>query len=94
MQQKEIWLVILFLSNKKFHAKLICVLSSSMKLGPGLDFITPVSIQPVSIKPVSIKPVSIKLAKAQQKCFLPVYQPKFHKVYNVATGAPLIFFLW
>ena len=31
----EIWLVILFLSRKKFHAKQIVVLSSSMKLGPG-----------------------------------------------------------
>ncbi len=30
----EIWLVILFLSMKKFHAKHIFVLSSSMKLGP------------------------------------------------------------
>ncbi len=30
----EIWLVILFLSRKKFHAKQIFVLSSSMKLGP------------------------------------------------------------
>ena len=36
MQQMEIWLVILFFSRKKFHAKQICVLSSSMKLGPGL----------------------------------------------------------
>ena len=35
MQQMEIRLVILFLSRKKFHAKQICVLSSSMKLGPG-----------------------------------------------------------
>ena len=34
MQQMEIWLVILFLLNKKFHAKLICVLSSSMESGP------------------------------------------------------------
>ena len=34
MQQMETWLVILFLSSKKFHAKQICVLSSSMKLGP------------------------------------------------------------
>ena len=34
MQQMEIWLVILFLSRKKCHAKQICVLSSSMKLGP------------------------------------------------------------
>ena len=33
--QVEIWLVILFLSRKKFHAKEIFVLSSSMKLGPG-----------------------------------------------------------
>ena len=41
MQQMEIWLVILFLSRKKFHAKQIFVLSSSMKLGPGvLTFIT------------------------------------------------------
>ena len=31
----EIWLVILFLSRQKFHAKQIFVLSSSMKLGPG-----------------------------------------------------------
>ena len=30
----EIWLVILFLSRKKFHAKQIFVLSSAMKLGP------------------------------------------------------------
>ena len=30
----EMWLVILFLSRKKFHAKQIYVLSSSMKLGP------------------------------------------------------------
>ena len=35
MQQIEIRLVILFLSRKKFHAKQIGVLSSSMKLGPG-----------------------------------------------------------
>ena len=34
MRQMEIWLVILFLTRKKFHAKQICVLSSSMKLGP------------------------------------------------------------
>ena len=34
MQQMEIWLVILFLSRKKFPAKQIFVLSSSMKLGP------------------------------------------------------------
>ena len=32
----EIWLVILFLSRRKFHAKQICVLGSSMKLGPDL----------------------------------------------------------
>ena len=31
----EIWWVILLLSRKKFHAKQFCVLSSSMKLGPG-----------------------------------------------------------
>ena len=37
----EIWLVILFLSRKKFHAKQIFVLSSSMKLGPGLCFGVP-----------------------------------------------------
>ena len=36
----EIWLVILFLSRKKFHAKQIFVLSSSMKLGPGLYMYT------------------------------------------------------
>ena len=30
----EIWLVNLFLSRKKFHAKQMFVLSSSMKLGP------------------------------------------------------------
>ena len=35
MQLMEIWLVILFLSRKKFHAQQICVLSSSIKLGPG-----------------------------------------------------------
>ena len=34
--QVEIWLVILFLSRKKFNAKQIFVLSSSMKLGPDL----------------------------------------------------------
>ena len=33
-QQLETWLVILFLSWKKFHAKQMFVLSSSMKLGP------------------------------------------------------------
>ena len=33
----EIWLVILFLSRKKFHAKQMCLLSSSMKLGPVLS---------------------------------------------------------
>ena len=33
MQQMEIWLVILFLTRKKFHAKQIFVLSISMKLG-------------------------------------------------------------
>ena len=32
----EIWLVILFLSRKTFHAEQIFVLSSAMKLGPGL----------------------------------------------------------
>ena len=31
----EIWLVIMFLLRKKFYAKQIFVLSSSMKLGPG-----------------------------------------------------------
>ena len=31
----EIWLVILFLLWQKIHGKQICVLSSSMKLGPG-----------------------------------------------------------
>ena len=36
----EIWLVILFLSRKKFNAKQICVLSSTMKLGPGLKIIS------------------------------------------------------
>ena len=36
MQQEQIWLVILFFSRKKFHAKQICVLSSAMKLGPEL----------------------------------------------------------
>ena len=35
MQQMQIWLVILFLSKKKFHAKQIVVLTSSMKLDPG-----------------------------------------------------------
>ena len=30
----EIWSAILFLSGQTFHAKQICVLSSSMKLGP------------------------------------------------------------
>ena len=30
----QLWLVTLFLSRKKFHAKQIFVLSSSMKLGP------------------------------------------------------------
>ena len=34
IQQMEIWLVNLFLSWKKFHAKQIFELSSSMKLGP------------------------------------------------------------
>ena len=38
MQKKEKWLVILFLSRKKFHAKQICVLSSAMKLGPGHNY--------------------------------------------------------
>ena len=33
----KIWLVILFLSRKKFHAKQIFVLSSSMKFGPVLN---------------------------------------------------------
>ena len=37
MQQMEIYVVILFLSRKKFQAKQIVVLSSSMKLGPGVD---------------------------------------------------------
>ena len=36
----EILLVILFLSRQKFHAKQIVVLSSSMKLGPGLYKVT------------------------------------------------------
>ena len=35
MQHMETWLVILFLSRKKCHAKQMLVLSSSMKLGPG-----------------------------------------------------------
>ena len=35
MQQMKIWLVILFFSRKKFLAKQICVLGSSIKLGPG-----------------------------------------------------------
>ena len=34
MQQTEIWLVILFLLRKKFHAKQIFVLTGFMKLGP------------------------------------------------------------
>ena len=38
MQQMEIWLVILFLSRKKFHAQQTFVLSSSMKLGPDLHY--------------------------------------------------------
>ena len=33
----EIWLVFLFLSREKCHARQIVVLSSSMKLGPGLE---------------------------------------------------------
>ena len=33
MQQIEIWLVILYLSRREFHAKQMFVLSSSMKLG-------------------------------------------------------------
>ena len=36
MQQMKIWLVMLFLSRKKFHAKQIFVLSSFMKCDPGL----------------------------------------------------------
>ena len=36
MQQIKIWLVILFLSRKTFHAKQIFVLTGFMKLGPGL----------------------------------------------------------
>ena len=32
----EIWLVIMILSRKTFHAKQMFVLSSSMKLGPSL----------------------------------------------------------
>ena len=36
MQQMEIWLVILFLSRKKFQAKQMFVLSSSTKFGPVL----------------------------------------------------------
>ena len=35
MQQTEIWLVILFLSRKKFHAAQICVLTGFMKFCPG-----------------------------------------------------------
>ena len=34
MQQMEIWLVILVLSRKKFHAEQIFVLTGFMKLGP------------------------------------------------------------
>ena len=30
----ELWLVILFIRREKFHAKQICVLSNSVKLGP------------------------------------------------------------
>ena len=41
----EIWLVILFLSKKKFHAKHIFVLTGFMKLGPGPNFMKPVSTQ-------------------------------------------------
>ena len=40
MQQMEIWLVILFLSRKKFHAKQIGVLNSATKSGPGLTHTT------------------------------------------------------
>ena len=35
----KIWLVILFLTRKKFHAKQICVLSSAMKLAPDINLI-------------------------------------------------------
>ena len=45
----EIWLVILFLSRKKFHAKQICVLSSSMKSGPVVRTFT---LEPTSPRPV------------------------------------------
>ena len=41
MQQMDILLVILFLSRKKFHAEQIFVLSSSMKLAPGLSLGAP-----------------------------------------------------
>ena len=58
MQQMEIWLVMLFLLGKKYHAWQIVLLSSSMKLGPELKdvgkqisftvrvsyFITPVAL--------------------------------------------------
>ena len=36
MQHMEIWLVILFLSGKKIHAKQLFVLTGFMKLGPGV----------------------------------------------------------
>ena len=45
LKQLEIWLVILFLTRKKFHAEQIVVLSSSVKLGTGPSFIKPVSIK-------------------------------------------------
>ena len=45
MQQIKMLLVILFLHRKTFHAKQICVLSSSMKLGPGLRQWPKVSIR-------------------------------------------------
>ena len=44
----EIWLVILFLSKKKFYAKQMFVLSSSMKLGPGLALV-PLQKFPIDI---------------------------------------------
>ena len=36
MHQKEILLVIMFLSRKKFHAKQILCLAASIELGPGV----------------------------------------------------------
>ena len=61
----EVWLVILFLSRKEFHAKQIFVLSSSMKLGPGGPM---VQMQKKSIGPDVLTLAESFLKARSEKC--------------------------